>query len=233
VLDSGATLRERLDGVLAAVGRACERSGRDPRGVRLVAVAKGQDVEAVRAAVAAGVEDVGENYVRELAEKATEVPGPRWHFVGTLQASTAHRVASLADVVHSAVPGHAAERLSSRADREDRRLPSLLQVDFTGSRGRSGVPAEHAPEAVRELAALPGLELVGLMTLPPAPGRPEDSRPHFRRLRELRDDLARGHDGLVELSMGMSGDYEVAVEEGATMIRIGTALFGERSLAST
>lgn len=209
---------------------ACERSRRSPEDVRLVAAAKGVKAELVRWAVEAGIRDIGENYVKEMTATIESVGAGQatWHYVGALQSSTAHRVADLADVVHSLVPGRGAERLSGRAQRDGKRIPSLLQVDFTGA--RQGVAPEDAPDAAEILRSLPGLELCGLMTLPPITDRAEDARPYFRRLRELRDGMPDGGGGLRELSMGMSGDFEVAVEEGATMIRIGTALFGERPL---
>jgi uncharacterized pyridoxal phosphate-containing UPF0001 family protein len=135
-------------------------------------------------------------------------------------------VAANADMVHSAVPGHALERLAARAARERRTVPVLLQVDDTGL--HAGVPPEEAEAALRSIGELEGIETVGLMALPPQPSDPEDSRPHFARLRILRDDLRERAPHLRELSMGMSLDYEIAVEEGATMVRVGTALFGSR-----
>jgi pyridoxal phosphate enzyme (YggS family) len=196
--------------------------------VTLVAVAKGQPAGAIEAAAAAGVRDIGENYVNELATKRDTVAaaGLRWHFVGALQSSTAHRVADLADVVHSIGSAHAAGRLAGRAQREGRRIPALVQVDFTGR--RNGMEPEDLAGGLARLRGLAGIELRGLMTLPPLTDDAEAARPYFRRLRDLRDGVATGPGDLPELSMGMSGDYEVAVEEGATMVRIGTALFGAR-----
>ena len=228
MIHSAAELARNLELVRAGIAAAAERAGRDPATVTLVAAAKGQPAEAVRMAIDAGVTDIGENYVNELAAKREALHGiaARWHFVGTLQSSTAHRVADLADLVHSVGAPHAAGRLGARAHRDGRRVPVLLQVDFTGS--RNGVPPEEAVEVAGGLRATEGLDLRGLMTLPPPTADPEDARPFFRRLRDLRDEAATGPDDLRELSMGMSGDYEVAVEEGATMVRIGTALFGAR-----
>jgi pyridoxal phosphate enzyme (YggS family) len=221
-------MARNLERVRAGIAAAAARAGRAQSDVTLVAVAKGQPAGAVRMAIEAGVTDIGENYVNELAAKREELDGTavRWHFVGTLQSSTAHRVAELADVVHSVGSLHAAGRLGARAHREGRRMPVLLQVDFTGA--RNGVDPGEAGEAVAALRGTDGLDLRGLMTLPPMTADPEDARPWFRRLRDLRDEAAEGPGDLRELSMGMSGDYEVAVEEGATMVRIGTALFGAR-----
>jgi PLP dependent protein len=217
-----------VETVRRAVGRACERSGRDPGGVRIVAAAKTVDPEAISWVRDAGIVDVGENYVRELRAKREAVPGIVWHFIGTLQSGSARHLAELADVVETAVPGRALERLGRRAAGSGRTIPVLVEVDFTGS--RSGVAPESVLDAADDVAGTQGLELVGLMTLPPVPSDAEDSRTFFRRLRELVERVAERHPGASELSMGMSLDYEVAVEEGATMIRIGTALFGPRKL---
>ena len=232
MIDSRAELKERLGTVRRRVAEARERSGRASSEVRLVAVTKGVAADRVAWAADAGIGDVGENYVQELAAKAEALAGRgiTWHHVGALQSSTAHRVADLADVVHSVVPGHAAIRLSGRAERDGRRLAALIQVDFTG--GREGIDPDDVRDAAAELGRLRGIELRGLMTLPPMTDRAEDARPYFRRLRELRDDVAERVEGFRELSMGMSGDFPVAVEEGATMVRIGTALFGERPLTT-
>jgi hypothetical protein len=174
----------------------------------------------------AGVQDLGENYVQELRRKREAIPDATWHYVGTLQASGAHHVAELADVVETVVPGRAMTRLARRAAERGRSLPSLVEVDFTGE--RAGVSPEDAVAACEEVAAAEGLELRGLMTLPPLVPTGEDARPYFRRLRDLLRQVQERHPEVIELSMGMSLDYEVAVEEGATMVRIGTALFGAR-----
>jgi PLP dependent protein len=224
--DAREDLERNLSDVRARMDRAAERSGRPAKDVTLVAVTKTLSVDAVRIASELGIEDFGENYAKELAEKRPAAAGARWHFIGTLQSHTANRVAELADVVHSAAPGRALERLARRAASANRTLPVLLQIDEAG-RGH-GVLPEQAEAALGELARLDGVEAVGLMSLPPPPDTPEDSRPYFVRLRELRDDLRIRFEDLVELSMGMSLDYEIAVEEGASMVRVGTALFGSR-----
>lgn len=219
VLDNLAAVRERL-------AAACDRSGRDPGAVRLVAAGKSVEASALRWVHEAGVHDLGENYVRELRSKRAEIPGATWHFIGTLQASGAHHVADLADVVQTVVPGRAAARLARRADGAGRHLPALVEVDFTGE--RTGVPPEEVVAACDEVAEMEGLSLRGLMTLPPLTPTAEGARPYFRRLRELLRKVRERHAEATDLSMGMSLDYEVAVEEGATMVRIGTALFGVR-----
>ena len=220
------TVLRNLEEIREGIGKAAKASGRDVGAVRLVAIGKTVPVEAISWVVEAGVRDVGENYVKELAEKREQLGGATWHYVGSLQSHTAHLVAEVSDVVHTLAPGRATERLSRRAEGEGRRIPSLIQVDFTGA--RNGASPEELPGLADEVEGLPGLELSGLMTLPPMPEGPEDTRPYFSRLRELRDGLADTHPGLRELSMGMSLDFLAAIEEGATMVRVGTALFGAR-----
>jgi pyridoxal phosphate enzyme (YggS family) len=219
-----ATIRERLTA-------ACGRAGRDAAEVRIVAAAKTVPVSAIRWVVEAGLPDIGHNYVQELRESRPAVPGARWHFIGTLQTGSAHLVAANADVVQTLASPRSAERLARRAADAGRRLEALIEVDLTGE--RSGVSPEEVPAFARRVAGLEGVELTGLMTLPPIPTDPEDGRPFFVRLRELRDRLREDIPQVVELSMGMSLDYEVAAEEGATMVRIGTALFGPRAVSGT
>ncbi len=220
-------LESNLARVRSGILRASEMAGRDPDDVTLVAVTKTLPTEAVEAAASFGVRDFGENHVNELRGKARDLPDVRWHYVGALQSGTAKHVADVADFIHGLEPGGAVVRLAQRAVARGRVLPVLIQVDFTGE--RHGVAPEDLPGFAREVASLDGLLLSGLMTLPPMPESPEDCRPFFRRLREMRDGLAQTFPQVVELSMGMSLDYEVAVEEGATMVRVGTALFGERT----
>jgi PLP dependent protein len=226
VIDSQATLQDRLEEVRSNIRSACERTGRDPSSIRVVAVTKEVPVDLARWALEAGLVDLGENYVKEMATKVRALPQANWHYVGVLQSSTAHVVADLAGVVHSLAPGKACTRLAGRAERAGRVLTALIQVDFTGR--RAGAEPNDVPPFAREAASMPSIDLRGLMTLPPEPKQAEDSRPYFRRLRELRDRVREDVDGFDELSMGMSADYEVAVEEGATIVRLGTALFGER-----
>ena len=222
VLANLASVRSRIE-------ETSERAGRGVGTVRLIAIGKGVEAEALRWVREAGVEDLGENYVRELRDKHDAVEDARWHFVGTLQQSGARHVADLADVVQTVVPGKAMDRLARRAASSGRKLPALVEVDFTGV--RSGVRPEDVAASCDEVARSDGLELAGLMTLPPQTPTAEQARPYFRQLRGLLDDVAGRHPGAAELSMGMSFDYEVAIEEGATMVRIGTALFGARPSA--
>jgi pyridoxal phosphate enzyme (YggS family) len=217
---------ENLAGIRRGVGTACERSGRDPASVRIVAAGKTVEPEALAWVVEAGVRDLGENYVQELRAKRELIEGATWHFIGTVQRNSAHHLAELADVVETAVPGRALDRLSRRAVEAGRTLSALVEVDFTGE--RTGVAPEGALDACDVVGSMPGLELDGLMTLPPPGPDAEAARAYFRRLRELLERVRERHPSASELSMGMSLDYAVAVEEGATMVRIGTALFGER-----
>lgn len=211
--------------VRSRIAEACRRAGRDPATVTLVGATKSVPPSRIRVAWDAGVRDFGENYAVELAEKAPQVPAT-WHFFGKLQRGTAAAVARHADVVHSAEPGEALARVGSRAVAGGRTLRTLIQVDFTGR--RQGVAPGDLPRFVDEVLRLPGLRLCGLMTLPPADPDPEAARPFFAQLRGMAEGLRTAAPTLVELSMGMSIDYEVAVGEGATMVRVGTALFGPR-----
>jgi len=220
-------LRANLDDIREDIARACARSERDVADVTLIAASKAVPIDLVRRAYEAGVGDFGENYVKELRAKHDAVPAARWHFIGTLQTNTVHHVALLADVVHTVAGGRAAERLARRVAESGRVIDVMIEVDFTGE--RTGVAADDARALADAMGPIEGLRLVGLMTLPPMPERPDDARPFFVRLRDLRDRIRDSHPEVVELSMGMSLDYRVAVEEGATMVRIGTALFGPRA----
>ena len=205
---------------------AASRAGREPSEVRLIAVTKTFPPSACSEAFDAGVADLGENYPQELRDKAPGLPEVTWHFLGPMQTGTVRYVADHADWIHTLAPGPALMKAGKRAAGAGRPIQGLIQIDFAG-RGHGVDPADLA-DAVAECSAVPGIRVAGLMTLPPATDPPENARPYFARLREMRDDLRERHPGLLELSMGMSLDYEVAIEEGATMVRIGTALFGER-----
>ena len=232
-------LRERLAAVHARIAAAAARAGRAAREVTLVGVAKHQPAARVVDAVEAGLDRVGESFAQEAREKVPAVqdalrarglPPPRWHFVGRLQRNKARLVAPLFDVVESVDRADLAEELARRAEAAGRRLDVLLQVNLTAEPQKGGVEPETLPGLLREAAALPALRVIGLMTVPRADPDPEASRPAFAQLRALRDALRRQAGGgeLRELSMGMSGDFEVAVEEGATWVRVGTAIFGSR-----
>src|SRR5262245_11532451 len=229
--DLSGRIAANIASIREAIARACRRSKRDPREVRIVAAAKTVGADAIAAARDAGVPDVGENYVSELRARHAEVGGVAWHFIGTLQSGSAHHVAELADVVHGVMPGRAAERFARRAASTGRLVPVMIEVDFAG-RG-TGVAPDGVTEAADRLSRLEGCDLVGPVTLPPPPAVPDGARPCFALLRDLLRDLSDHRPSMRELSMGMSLDYEVAVEEGATMVRIGQALFGARPQVDT
>ncbi len=226
----------RVAAVRERIARAAARAGRRPEDVTLVAVSKTFPADAVRAAFAAGLREFGENRVQEAERKieATaelKAQGLRWHLVGHLQSNKAKRAAELFDHVHSVDDVELGRRLDRAAAERGRALPVFVEVDLAGEATKHGVPAERLVETLEALRPLASLRVQGLMVLPPYAEDPEATRPYFRRLRELRDDArARGLLAGDALSMGMSHDLEVAVEEGATLVRVGTALFGERSL---
>jgi pyridoxal phosphate enzyme (YggS family) len=216
-------LEDALAGVRGRIEAACRRAGRSPQDVRLIGVTKGIAGEVVGLAARAGLQDFGENYVQELTGKREHALGATWHFIGRVQSNKAPRVLEATDIVHTLEPGRAADRLARLAGERGRPLECLIEVDFTT--GRVGVRPEELEPFAQRVAELPGLRLRGLMTVAP-PG--QDPRASFARLRELRDGLGQGAEGLADLSMGMSVDLEAAVEEGATMVRVGTAIFGPR-----
>ena len=217
--------------VRSRVAEAARRSGRREADVLLVAVSKTVDLGRIRAAVAAGVPALGENRVQEAKEKIAAFGHPvPWHLIGHLQTNKVRDAVAGFDVIESIDRLPLAEAISARAARDGRTVDILVQVNVAEEPQKGGfAPAELRP-ALEAMAALPGLRLHGLMTIPPLPKDPEESRPHYRELRKLLE-AARGW-GLVvgfrELSMGMSGDFEVAIEEGATIVRVGTAIFGTR-----
>jgi PLP dependent protein len=220
---------ENLDAIRRRISSAALAAGRDPTDVTLVGAAKKVDPTVIRWAAEAGLEAVGENYAGEMAaaRPSLEDLPLRWHFIGTLQSGTAHRVADLSDVVETVAGERAARRLARRAAHHGRTVDVLVEVDFT--EGRAGAAPDDLKALADVVAGLDGLRLRGLMTIPPPTPAAEGARPWFVRLRELRDVLRRDHPEVLDLSMGMSLDYQVAVQEGATMVRIGTALFGPRT----
>ncbi|MEW5725425.1 MAG: YggS family pyridoxal phosphate-dependent enzyme [Thermodesulfobacteriota bacterium] len=219
-------LKERIDAVQARIEAACRRAGRDPSAVRLVAVTKTVPLESVKSGLEAGLTILGENYVQE-AQLKIEALGSRasWHFIGRLQTNKAKYAVRLFDLIHSVDDLKLARELDKRAGALGRRQPVLVQVNLSGEETKGGAAEEEAAGLIEQVGALPQLELQGLMTMPPFFDQPERSRPYFAALRRLRDRMAPA---LPELSMGMSGDFEVAVEEGATLVRVGTAIFGPR-----
>ena len=225
---------DRIAAVRERIARAAGRSGREGEGVTLVAVSKTQTAEAVREAFAAGIRVFGENRVQEAEAKAgaladLEGAGLEWHLVGHLQVNKARKAAPLFDLIHSLDSSELGRKLARLAAEGGRTIRALVQVDLAGEDTKFGIPETELFDVLDALRALPGLRVEGLMLLPPLFEEPERTRPFFRRLRALRDEaLARGLLAGSSLSMGMSHDFEVAIEEGATLVRVGTAIFGER-----
>lgn len=229
----GETFQERLDTVRRRMQDACARSGRDPSSVRLVAVSKGHGPERVREAAECGLAVFGESKVQEAKAKIPLCPGKlSWHMVGHLQRNKAGIAAELFDLIHSVDSLRLLETIDRACGEAGRRVPVLVEVNVSGESAKFGLVPEAVPGLLAAAGALRHVSVAGLMTMPPFTEDPEKARPHFRRLRELRDGW-RAETGLPldELSMGMTHDFEIAIEEGATSVRIGTALFGERGAA--
>jgi pyridoxal phosphate enzyme (YggS family) len=240
-LTNQADIACRLTAVRERVALAAQRSGRDADAITLIGVGKRMSEEQVVAAVCLGLRDLGENYVQEAVAKIPAVaaelarlgePNPRWHFIGQLQSNKAKDVVRLFDTVCSLDRVRLGAELERRALQAQRSLDLLIQVNLSGESSKGGVAPNDLGPLLEASAAWPQLRVVGLMGIPAAADNPEDSRPHFAQLRELRDQFrgGPGAEHLSELSMGMTGDFEVAIEEGATIVRVGTAIFGPRSV---
>lgn len=223
-------IRQNLEEIKRRLDDAARRAGRASADVRLVAVTKTVDLERLRQAMDAGQTLFGENYVQEAKAKiATLGPGLTWHFIGHLQSNKAKAAVELFDLIHSVDRMSLAQALEQAAARADKIQNILMQVNLAGEASKSGAAPAHAEDLLREISKMPHLKVLGLMTMPPWFDDPERVRPYFRALRELRDRLRGLHlADLPELSMGMTGDFEAAVSEGATLVRIGTAIFGRR-----
>lgn len=231
-------MRERIETINQRIAAACQRAGRDFFDVTLVAVSKTVSAELIRQAVEAGVRVLGENRVQEAAAKIPELAAiaaekqVAWHLIGHLQSNKARRAVELFSAIQSVDSLKLAERLNNVAAELGKRLPVFVEVNLGGEESKTGVAPEEVLPLCEQMAKLPALELRGLMTVPPFLDDPNEVRQFFRRLRRLRDEAREAGivgDGFKELSMGMSHDFEVAIEEGATLVRIGTALFGARA----
>ena len=227
------SLPDRLAGVRARIAAAARSAARNPASVRLVAVSKTFSIDAVHAAYDAGQRDFGENRVQEALLKVAASPHTdiRWHLLGHLQTNKARRAASAFHAIHSIDSVELLRKLDQAADDAGSSPELLIQVDLAREPTKFGAPPDVAAHVLHEAVNCRAVEVVGLMTIPPAVDNPEHARPWFRQLRELRDQwLISGTPPsmLRELSMGMSGDFEVAVQEGATIVRVGTSIFGER-----
>lgn len=224
-------MEERYRAVVERITRAAERARRDPASVTLIGVTKVVGAARVREAVAAGLRDLGENRVQEAVPKIEAVgPGPRWHLIGHLQRNKARLAVAQFQVIHSLDSLRIAEAVDRAAQEVGRRVPVLIEVNIAGEATKYGVAPGAAVDLVGQVLEYRSLDPIGLMTVAPLVDDPETVRPVFRELRVLRDRLRDGvaGDAFCELSMGMSGDFEVAIEEGATMVRVGRALFGDR-----
>ncbi len=228
MVDVGGNYRGILDRIVGAA----EKVRRDPREIRLLAAAKSQSIAAIRAAVAAGVTLVGENYVQEASEKKQLISESiEWHMIGHLQRNKAKLALQLFDVIESLDNLALARELDKEGAKRGKTIRAFVEVNLGGEESKSGVVKEQVPALMEALSELSHLSIEGLMTVPPFRENLEEVRPYFRALRELRDQLGDSclpNVELKELSMGMTHDYTVAIEEGATIVRVGTALFGPR-----
>jgi PLP dependent protein len=219
------TIEQNVTDLQRRIARACERAGRSPGEVTLVAVSKTVQADAIEAAFNAGVRDFGESRVQEAKPKIEQLqrlkPGITWHMLGHLQTNKAKTAADIFDIIHSVDSFKLARTLN---DCSQKKLPILIQVNVSAEATKSGFQLPEVKDAVKQIGKLPNLEIQGLMTIAPWVNNAEEVRPIFHHMRQLRDSL-----GLRHLSMGMSDDFEVAIEEGATLVRIGRAIFGERS----
>jgi hypothetical protein len=227
------TIALNLASIHERIRKAALRSGRDPAGIRLVAVSKTVAAENIQGAIAAGITILGENYVQEARDIIARVERQvAWHFIGHLQSNKAKYAVALFSMVHSVDRLSLAEALDQEAHKRSKILPVLIQINISGEESKSGINPQGTLQLLERIAGLQHLCVQGLMTMPPWFDDPEDARPYFISLRKLREELAEKKIpgvSLQELSMGMSGDFEVAIEEGATLVRIGTAIFGSRN----
>jgi len=224
------TIGERIAELRDRIASACSRAGRDPGDIRLVAVAKRHPSPSIRDALAAGVSDIGESYAQELTQKTEELGDVtvRWHFIGRLQRNKVKLVVGVADLIHAVDSVRLLEAIDKRASELGVCQDVLMAVSLAGEEQKTGVVAGALPELLSVARTATSVRVLGLMTMPPLHSEPEDNRRVFAGLRELRDRVARPECPLSVLSMGMTGDFEAAIEEGATHVRVGTAIFGPR-----
>ena len=225
-------IADNLADVRRRIIKACERSGRNPESVTLIAVSKFKPVSDIRQAVDAGQLVFGENRVQELCEKHDQMdPGISWHMIGHLQRNKVKALCGRAVMIHSVDSIRLAEQISGDAVASGIVMPVLLEINVAGEESKFGFAPEETENAVRALSVLPGLSVRGLMTVAPFVENPEENRKYFRKLHQLAVDISLkniDNISMTELSMGMTGDYEVAIEEGATFVRVGTGIFGSR-----
>ncbi len=221
---------ENLESIQQRIRAACQRAGRDAASVTLLAVSKTHPPEAIREAVECGQFLFGENKIQEAKAKIPQCPGKaRWQFIGHLQSNKVRDAVELFEMIQGVDSLDIAREISKRAGQAAKTVPVLLEVNVAGEASKFGYAPERLLTELNELNALPRLKIHGLMAIPPFTPVPEKARPYFKRLRELQDECEQKLGApLPQLSMGMSGDFEVAIEEGSTLVRVGTALFGER-----
>jgi len=227
-------IQSRLQHVKDQITNSALSCGRDPDTVRLVSVSKTVPAERVLAAIRVGASDLGENYVQEAKEKISALEGEKvsWHFIGHLQSNKAKYVVKLFDLIHSVDSFKLAKEVDKRARALDKVQKILIQVNISGEYTKSGIQTDRTLDLIRQTASLENVDIQGLMTMPPYFNAPDKVRPYFKALKSLSEriqDEGISNVQMTELSMGMSGDFEVAIEEGATLVRIGTAIFGERN----
>ena len=218
-----------IKGIIHKIKLAAERVGRKEESVKLVAVTKTVDVSKIKEAMAAGIKIIGENRVQEAREKFKDIGKEvEWHLIGHLQTNKVKYIFDIFSLIHSVDSLSLAEEIQKRAENKGLETDILIEVNLSGEKTKFGILPEKAINFVKDISRFKNINIMGLMTIPPFSESPEDSRKYFKMLRMLRDDIQREGIEMKELSMGMSNDFEVAVEEGATMVRIGTAIFGER-----
>lgn len=230
-------VRENLEEVKQRISAACIRAGRDPKEVTLVAVSKTKPVSMITEAYEAGIRDFGENKVQELCEKHQVMPEDiRWHMIGHLQRNKVKQIIGKAVLIHSVDSIRLAEQIEEEAAKKELTVDILLEVNVAEEESKYGFTLEEAESAVREIARFPHVRIKGLMTIAPFVENSEENRPVFKKLNQVYVDMQRKNIDNVNmnmLSMGMTGDYEVAVEEGATLVRVGTGIFGTRYYMNT
>ena len=222
-------IRENLLRVTERIEKAAQNAGRNLKDIRLVAVSKTVETDRIKEAIEAGVSILGENYVQEAQKKIEEIgKSVSWHFIGHLQSNKTKVAVRLFDAIHSVDSVALAEELNRRAQQVNRKIPVMIEVNLSGETTKFGTEEEKVTTVTQGVLKLDHLSLEGLMTMPPYYDDPEMSRPYFVQLRELKERLVKGGIPLKELSMGMSNDFEIAIQEGATYVRVGTAIFGAR-----
>ena len=223
------SVKENYLQVMEQIVKAAQKAGRNPEEIKLVAVSKTVESARIKEAIEAGVSILGENYVQEAQKKIEEIGRiVSWHFIGHLQSNKAKYAVSLFDMIHSLDSISLAEELDRRAEKEGRTMNAMIEVNLSGEATKFGAEEARVFDIARRVLNLSHLSLVGLMTMPPYFDDPRLSRPYYIRLRELKEKMIKEGIPLRELSMGMSNDFEIAIEEGATFVRVGTAIFGER-----